>query len=235
MLGMAFILAATTSSAGTISHRIHKGDTLWDIAKKYHTTPQAIAKANHCRETVTLALDKVIRVPSKDSPAKHSRVNKSEKTAHLKHQKHHSPKVHIEKSDSDNSGQTSKNEPSSEGSSSVVRTAMRLRGTRYSFGGVSRSGFDCSGFTRYVYGRHGITLPHSSAGQARFGSPVSREDLKPGDLVFFSTRGRHIGHVGMYVGGSQFVHAATYRRGVRIDSLNSGYYCSRYRCARRIF
>lgn len=234
MLGMAFVLSAIASSAGTLSHRIHKGDTLWDIAKKYHTTPKAIAKANHCRETSTLAVDKVIRIPTKDCPTEHRRSKKTERTAHLKHREHHYEKSHDAEPKNDDSVSSSRQKPSKEGTSSLIRTAMRLRGSRYSFGGVSRSGFDCSGFTCYVYERHGITLPHSSAGQAHVGRPVSREDLRQGDLVFFSTRGRSIGHVGMYIGGSRFVHAATYREGVRVDSLNAGYYRERYRGARRV-
>jgi cell wall-associated NlpC family hydrolase len=120
------------------------------------------------------------------------------------------------------------------GNDTLVRTALRLRGSRYRFGGVSRRGFDCSGFTRYVYSKYGISLPHSSAAQAHVGRPVSRGELKAGDLVFFATRGRRIGHVGIYIGNNQIVHAATYGRGVRTDSLSSGYYSGRYRCARRV-
>lgn len=117
---------------------------------------------------------------------------------------------------------------------SVIRTAMACRGTHYVRGGTSRGGFDCSGFTRYVYAKYGISLPHSSAAQASRGTPVSKSQLKSGDLVFFQTYRRGISHVGIYVGNGNFVHAASRGRGVTVDSLSSAYYAPRYRGARRI-
>lgn len=119
-------------------------------------------------------------------------------------------------------------------SNSLIGTAMACRGTHYVRGGTSRSGFDCSGFTRYVYAKYGVSLPHSSAAQAGKGTSVDKSDLKPGDLVFFQTYNRGISHVGIYIGNGSFVHAASRGRGVRVDSLSSSYYSARYRGARRI-
>ena len=88
--------------------------------------------------------------------------------------------------------------------SRIVRFARHFVGVRYSYGGTSpRSGFDCSGFTRFVYAHFGITLPHYSVAQFSLGRRVSRAGLRPGDLVFF----RGLGHVGIYVGGGRFIHA----------------------------
>lgn len=122
----------------------------------------------------------------------------------------------------------------SESDSALIRTALACRGLRYRRGGTSRGGFDCSGFTRYVYAKYGVSLPHSSAAQSRLGTPVSRDQLQPGDLVFFQTYRRGISHVGIYIGNNQFVHASTPRGGVRVDSLNHSYYSKRYRGARRV-
>ncbi|MCS6919227.1 MAG: NlpC/P60 family protein [Fimbriimonadales bacterium] len=119
-------------------------------------------------------------------------------------------------------------------SPSVVRRALGYLGSRYSYGGSSARGFDCSGFTAYIYRQHGIYLPHNSAAQYRVGKPVSRSELRPGDLVFFRTRGRRISHVGIYMGDGKFVHASSARGRVRIDTLNSGYYHQRYVGARRV-
>lgn len=119
-------------------------------------------------------------------------------------------------------------------SPSTVRHALSYLGTRYRYGGSSSRGFDCSGFTSYIYRRHGINLPHSSSAQYRVGTPVSRSELRPGDLVFFRTRGSRISHVGIYIGNGKFVHASSARGRVRIDTLNSGYYKQRYVGARRI-
>ncbi|MCS6949987.1 MAG: NlpC/P60 family protein [Armatimonadota bacterium] len=117
----------------------------------------------------------------------------------------------------------------------IVRTASRYQGVRYRWGGSSRSGFDCSGFTRYIYRqRAGIELPHSASAQFRRGTPVSREELQPGDLVFFQTYRRGASHVGIYIGNGKFIHASSARGRVRIDSLDEGYYRQRYLGARRI-
>jgi cell wall-associated NlpC family hydrolase len=112
----------------------------------------------------------------------------------------------------------------------VVRFARHFLGTRYSYGGTSpRSGFDCSGFTRFVYAHFGITLPHYSGAQFDRGSRVSRAGLRPGDLLFFDG----LGHVGMYVGSGRFIHAPHTGTRVSIDTL-SGWYSGRYDGARRL-
>lgn len=117
---------------------------------------------------------------------------------------------------------------------SLVNEALRQRGSRYVWGGASRGGFDCSGLIRYVFQKkQGITLPHSASAQAMRGKPVPNSELKPGDLLFFSTYRRGISHVGIYIGGGKFVHAANRRRGVRVDPL-TGYYARRLRAARRL-
>jgi len=111
----------------------------------------------------------------------------------------------------------------------VVGIAMRYLGTPYVWGGASPSGFDCSGFTMYVYAQVGVSLPHNAAAQYGYGSPVSRSDLQPGDLVFFDG----LGHVGLYVGGGTFIHSPHTGDVVKISSL-SGWYASAYVGARRL-
>ncbi len=120
------------------------------------------------------------------------------------------------------------------GDQGLIRTALNYRGTRYRRGGTSRGGFDCSGFTRYIYAKYGVGLPHSSSAQASIGTPVSKSELREGDLVFFQTYRKGISHVGIYIGNNSFVHAASNGRGVTVDSLSSGYYAPRYRGARRV-
>jgi cell wall-associated NlpC family hydrolase len=112
----------------------------------------------------------------------------------------------------------------------VARFARRLFGIRYSYGGGSPAGgFDCSGFTRFVYAHFGIALPHYSGGQFALGRRVSRAGLRPGDLVFFDG----LGHVGIYLGGGRFIHAPHTGTRVSIDSL-SGWYSARFDGARRL-
>lgn len=117
----------------------------------------------------------------------------------------------------------------------IVRTAYAYRGTPYRYGGSSRGGFDCSGFTSYLYRKKGVALPHTATGQFHLGKKVNRGELKPGDLVFFQTGGKPISHVGIYVGDGRFIHSSNKRSGgVREDSLDSAYYRGRYRGARRV-
>ena len=112
----------------------------------------------------------------------------------------------------------------------VVDYAKRFRGVRYVYGGSSpRSGFDCSGFVRYVYAHFGVPLAHSTYAQFDLGRRVSRSSLRPGDLVFFDGEG----HVGIYIGNGRFIHAPHTGTNVRIETL-AGWYSSRFSGARRL-
>ena len=111
----------------------------------------------------------------------------------------------------------------------VVGVAMQYLGTPYVWGGASPGGFDCSGLVMYAYQQVGISLPHSSYAQYGAGVAVSRDQLQPGDLVFFDG----LGHVGIYVGGGSFIHAPHSGDVVKISSM-TGWYASTYVGARRI-
>ena len=117
----------------------------------------------------------------------------------------------------------------------VVSMAMPFLGRRYRSGGASPNGFDCSGFTMYLYAQLGYSLPHSATAQYKnCGYAVAKSDLQPGDLVFFSDSSHAIGHVGIYIGGGQIIHARYSVGKVMIDSLSASYYASRYVGAKRI-
>jgi cell wall-associated NlpC family hydrolase len=112
----------------------------------------------------------------------------------------------------------------------VVSIAMHYLGVPYAWGGSSPSGFDCSGFVMYVYAQVGVSLPHYTGAQWSYGVAVSRDQLEPGDLVFFDG----LGHVGIYIGGGQFIHAPQTGDVVKVSSLDDGWYASSYVGARRI-
>ena len=116
--------------------------------------------------------------------------------------------------------------------SAIVTLAQKHLGTRYVYGGASPKGFDCSGFTMYVYSQFGISLPHTATGQWQSGKGTrvySISALQPGDLVFFNDPSRNAGkacsHAGIYTGDGQFIHSSSSRSGgVIVSSLTSGYY-----------
>lgn len=117
----------------------------------------------------------------------------------------------------------------------IIASAMGFLGVAYRFGGASPTGFDCSGFMQYIFRKtYAINLPRTSAEQATVGTPVSRSELQPGDMVFFRTAGSRISHVGMYVGNNRFIHAPRTGKRIEITSLSNKYWNSKYATARRV-
>ena len=118
----------------------------------------------------------------------------------------------------------------------LVATAKKFLGASYVRGSSRPGAFDCSGLTSYVHRVHGIDISRSSRSQFHQGRPVSRDDLQPGDVVFFeNTYRRGISHVGLYIGSGKFIHAANRRGGVKITDLDFDYYAKRYVGARRMY
>lgn len=117
----------------------------------------------------------------------------------------------------------------------IVAYAKKFLGVPYSWGGNGPNAFDCSGFTKYVYAHFGVTLNRTATAQLSNGSAVSKSQLQPGDLVFFrANTSKPVSHVGIYIGGGQFIHASTNTYSVKIDNLNSGYYSGVYVYGRHI-
>jgi cell wall-associated NlpC family hydrolase len=112
----------------------------------------------------------------------------------------------------------------------VVGIAMQYLGVPYVWGGASPAGFDCSGFVMFVYAQLGVSLPHHAASQFNYGTPVSIDQLEPGDLVFFDG----LGHEGIYIGGGQFIHAPHTGDVVKISSLSDSWYAATFVGARRL-
>jgi cell wall-associated NlpC family hydrolase len=106
----------------------------------------------------------------------------------------------------------------------LVRIAVTLIGTRYQFGGADEAGFDCSGLALYVHERAGLRIPRTAAAQQRAARPVPLTELAPGDLVFFSSHGQGVDHVGIYAGFGRFIHAPHAGVAVSYAELTSGYY-----------
>jgi cell wall-associated NlpC family hydrolase len=116
----------------------------------------------------------------------------------------------------------------------IAGTALALRGAPYRNGGSDPSGFDCSGFIWYVLGQHGVRVARTVGEQFREGVGVRADTIEAGDLLFFATQGSDASHVGMAIGGDEFVHAPSSRGEVRVERLSAPYWSSRYVGARRI-
>lgn len=123
-----------------------------------------------------------------------------------------------------------------DGVQATLEEALNYLGIRYKLGGTSpETGFDCSGFVRYVYNETlGLVLPHNAKAISQTGEKVDRHELKPGDLVFFNTMRRAFSHVGIYLGNNLFVHAPRAGGKVRIEDMNESYWRRRYNGARRL-
>ena len=116
----------------------------------------------------------------------------------------------------------------------LVGTALSLRGTPYVNGGTGPKGFDCSGFTQFVFAQYGLSLPREVREQYRVGKSVKTQDVAPGDILFFSTTDPGPSHVAIAIGGDQFVHAPSSTGVVRVEQLSSSYWSPRYLGARRL-
>ncbi len=116
----------------------------------------------------------------------------------------------------------------------LAGTALSLRGAPYRNGGIDPAGFDCSGFTQYVFAQYGVSLPREVHDQYQIGKSVRVDDLGPGDLLFFTTTAPGASHVGIAIGGDEFVHAPSSAGVVRVERLSSSYWAPRFLGARRV-
>ena len=140
-------------------------------------------------------------------------------------------------SSSSNSSNSSSNSSSSSNSigEKLVNLAKGKLGCKYVYGATGPNTFDCSGLTQWCHKQLGITIPRTSLDQSKSGKSVNKSNLQPGDLIFWKTTSAEVGHVGMYVGNGQFIHAPNKSKPVKYDSLSSSYYSSRYVRARRYY
>ena len=118
----------------------------------------------------------------------------------------------------------------------LINNAMQLIGVRYRWGGnTPQSGLDCSGFVRYVFNdTFGFLLPRKSAQMSKVGLQIRKDELQPGDLVFFNTMRHAFSHVGIYVGDNKFIHAPSKGKSIRVDDMTKVYWEKRYNGARRL-
>ena len=129
-----------------------------------------------------------------------------------------------------------KNKTFKEVMSNILSTSLNYLGTPYKWGGISKYGFDCSGFVKFVYSHSaGLNLPRTSKEMSQVGTNIKNtKELMPGDLVFFNTRRFNFSHVGIYLGDNKFIHAPRTGKKVKIEQLDDSYWANRFNGARRI-
>ncbi len=250
MVMLSVMTAAGNAATKTVKHTVKKGDTLYAIALKNHTTVAAIKKVNKIKKGQTLKLGKVLKVPAKATKATASKKKKrvhvasSKKSSRQEKQLAKTLKsVKFKKANSKKSSKFSISDilfsgKGSKKSMKMIKLAKNKLGRRYVWGAVGQKNtFDCSGLTSYVCKKNGIKIPRRAIEQSKYGKYVSRSNLKPGDLIFFDTSKRHKGyvnHVGIYIGNNKFIHASSAKKKVIITSLNKNFYSKRYKGARRV-
>lgn len=132
-----------------------------------------------------------------------------------------------------NSAPTEKFSVTGKQANDIISTARTFMGVPYVFGGTTPKGFDCSGLVQYVFKMHGVNIPRLADDQYKLGKSVKRNQLTPGDLVFFTTYTSGVSHCGIYVGDGKFLHASS-SKGVKIDSLDDDYWKPRFVGARKV-
>ena len=222
---------AIKASAPLSSYTVKKGDSLYSIAKKTGISVSALKEANHLRGNAL-------------KPGRKIMLAKVGPTLEKKVQSAQQPDMDGEDDDilDESLAALSPVEAENALASSAellgkwhnpeekklfVKVATAFLGAPYRWGGVSLKGLDCSAFVKKIYELFDVTLPRTAREQAYVGTAVAREDMIEGDLVFFNTR-RSFGHVGIYIGNNEFVHASSGNRIVRIDNLNESYFNKRF-------
>lgn len=237
-------------TAKATTYVIKSGDTLSGIARKHHTTIAKVRKANGLKKGQILKLGKVLKIPNKSyaqgtkkkkfniAKTNKSRQDKKLAKALMNIESKKIAKSKVKKDQKFSMGDIFFGGKSKGKSAKITKLAKNKLGKKYVWGAVGKKNtFDCSGLTTYVCKKNGICIPRRAIAQSKYGKPVKRSNLKPGDLVFFDTSKRrkgYVNHVGIYIGNNKFIHASSAKKKVVITSLNKTFYSQRYKGARRV-
>ncbi|MCK5678343.1 MAG: C40 family peptidase [Flavobacteriaceae bacterium] len=224
-------------------YKIKKGDTLFSIASRHHTTIAKLTRTNGMKKGDTLKLGRTIKVPKTIYVAKKKKTSNKKLVASLSNLDTVSLASTTKTKKSKNSNAfafsdifTNSKKADSDKCKKITKDAKRKLGKRYVWGASgTKNTYDCSSFTKYVYRKNGIAIPRTSINQSKHGKYVKRKDLKKGDLIFFDTSKRrkgYVNHVGIYLGNNKFIHASSAKKRVVVSSL-SKFYGKRYKGARR--
>jgi LysM repeat protein len=209
---------------------VQKGDSISSIAKKYRMSQNDLKKANSIRGN-TIKVGQVLKIPSQGNPKNEldfEDIKITNKHAYIKT----SPKIGTAEVLKSRELDVNRNGLSRD---VIISIAKRFIGAPYKFGGNSLiRGLDCSAFVNKVFSFFNVDLPRTAREIYKIGRSVKKGELSAGDLVFFRTYATYPSHVGIYIGDSEFIHASSAAKRVRIDSMNQTYYRKRYIGAKRV-
>jgi cell wall-associated NlpC family hydrolase len=220
---------ARAGRAVTAVYQVQAGDTLWKIAKHYDTRPEVVAALNGLSAAAILQIGQSLKVPAPQAARSVGAVASEAATGGA------AASVAGDAAVWAPARRRLAALPSrgAQWASGLVSLAMRQLGVRYRWGGTSPAAFDCSGFMYYVYGRMGVSLPRTTFDMFDSGTPVPREELQVGDIVFFETVSPGPSHAGIYLGDGRFIHSSSGFGRVTVTTMDHRYYASRYLGARR--
>jgi len=229
---------ALAASSGASSYRVKKSETLSRIAKRTGVSVAELKRLN--RITGRRVKAGKVLVLRESAPAEESRTKVARKLQ-LRHSDLFNEKdyeqslMELTELEPEQQVDLRKNtELKVDGIKELKKSAYGFLGTRYRFGGSSRSGIDCSSFVQKVFRELEVSLPRTAREQFEVGSAVAPGDLQKGDLIFFSTYASYASHVGIYLGNNKMIHASSRDRRVVISPMNTAYYRSRFLGAKRI-
>jgi len=256
---LSLMTIASHAVTKTVAYKIKKGESLSVIAKKKHTSVATLCKINGFSRKTLLKAGQTIKIPTKTAHKKVVQKRYHHKHIAAKHAKKaekrlakalvrfNSQKVlrvktknvhHITLNDIVFHGNRRYHGKLSPTAKRIIEIAKQKLGRRYVWGATGQHNtFDCSGLTSYVCKLNGIKIPRRAIAQSKYGKPVKRSELQPGDLIFFDTskhRKGYVNHVGIYIGNGKFIHASSAKKKVVITSLNKPFYSQRFKGARRI-
>ena len=218
-------------------YTVKKGDTLSKIARKTQIPMTKIMALNNINQKSLRVGQKLVLAKSTSVSEKSTRISENDAA-----EEDDNLLTDEDEEDIANAGETTEPEKKEEllgkwnspdEMQLFVKVATGFIGAPYRFGGSSLKGIDCSSFVQKIYRIFDITLPRNAREQSKVGVSIDREKLTEGDLIFFHTK-RSLGHVGIYIGNNEFVHASSKRKVVRIDSLDTPYYQKRFQRAVRV-
>ncbi|MDP2268651.1 MAG: NlpC/P60 family protein [Deltaproteobacteria bacterium] len=222
---------AIKSSASLSPYTVKKGDSLSSIAKKTGVSISAIKETNRLRGNALKPGQKIMLAKAGSTPGKKAQSAQLSDIGEEDEDMDDEFLAPLSLAEADTALTSSADLLSKwhnpEEKKLFVKVATAFLGAPYRWGGVSLRGLDCSAFVKKIYELFDVTLPRTAREQAHVGATVAREDMIEGDLVFFNTK-RSYGHVGIYIGNNEFVHASSGNRIVKIDNLNQSYFNKRF-------